>query len=332
MKIKDYSDMDSYRLASHLKYDAATLTTSEQEDSFIYTSSDNIFTDHCGTVWKSVENTWPIPAPIGRTIKNRADFKAFKIPDGSKEHIFQKAREVIEKNNEYLVTMGTVCGPFTQISLILGIKKFSEFSIDDPEFITELLNRSKDFGLQLIEGYKKIGTDIILIGDDLGFASGTFFSPNWYKKNLFPLFDELIKSIKKNNMHGMLHCDGNINALLEDLVELGFDGLNPLERKSNMDLRQLRNKFGSRITFSGNVDSSTTLVFGTPEDVKKETLQCILDGGLKGAYILSTDHSFHDDIPNQNIMTMIDTCKKFGTYPIDTEKINKIINNMEEMA
>lgn len=141
------------------------------------------------------------------------------------------------------------------------------------------------------------------------------------------LFNELIKNTKKNKMHAMLHCDGNINAIVGNLIELGFQGLNLLEKKSSMDLRKLRNKFSNKIAFSGNIDPSTTLVFGTPDDVKKETLQCILDGGVKGSYILSTDHSFHDDITNRNIFTMIETGEKFETYPIDTEKINEIISS-----
>ena len=192
MKIIQYSDLDAYRLAKSLKYDAAMITTSEQEDSFTNTSSGDLFTDHWGTVWKSVEETWPIPAPVGHTIQSREDLKDFKIPDGSKEKIFQKAKEVVEMNKDDLATLGTVAGPVTQVLMILGITKFSECIMDDPGFITELLNISKDFGLQLIEGYKKIGTDVILIGDDLGYASGTFFNPDWYRENLFPLFEEMI--------------------------------------------------------------------------------------------------------------------------------------------
>ena len=84
-----------------------------------------------------------------------------------------------------------------------------------------------------------------------------------------------------------------------------------------MDLKKIREKYGNSIVLSGNVDSSATLVFGTENDVKKETLQCLLDGGKNGCYILSSDHSFHDDIPNKNIFAMIDTCKKYGKYPLD---------------
>lgn len=47
----------------------------------------------------------------------------------------------------------------------------------------------------------------------------------------------------------MLHCDGNINAIVGNLIELGFQGLNLLEKKSSMDLRKLRNKFGNKIAF-----------------------------------------------------------------------------------
>ena len=58
------------------------------------------------------------------------------------------------------------------------------------------------------------------------------------------------------------------------------------------------------------------MVTGTPEDVIKETLECLKIGAPGGGYVISTDHSLHDDIPLENIKALIDTVMKYGTYPV----------------
>lgn len=316
MEIQTYNDMDYYRLAKALGFDATLLTPGLSSDYVQKIITDDIYIDEWGTVFKKNYSSWPIDAPIDYIIKNQDDLKNLKIPNGSDEKRYYGAIEVVEKNNKELAIIATVSSPFTRLMKSLGIERLSEYTYDQPEFLRNFLEIAKNYSLEIISSFKKIGVDVMLIADDLGYSDGTFFNPTWYRENLFPIYNELIKEIKKDNIYVMLHCDGNINNLISDIIEAGFDALNPLERKANMSLKRLREKFGNKLTLSGNVDSSTTLVFGSENDVKEETIKCMLDGGMNGSYILSSDHSFHYDIPNKNIFTMIDTCKKYGKYPL----------------
>jgi uroporphyrinogen decarboxylase len=61
------------------------------------------------------------------------------------------------------------------------------------------------------------------------------------------------------------------------------------------------------------------MVTGTTEDVIKETLECLKTGAPGGGYIISTDHSLHDDIPLENAMALIETVQKYGNYPLNLE-------------
>lgn len=314
--IKTYNNLDCFLLAKTLGYDATLLNIGKQEKYKIKTLSEDTFIGEWGTVYRITGNSWPSPGPLDYNIKNQKDLKSFKIPDGTDERRYYEAIEVIEKNKGNLATLAAVTGPFTTVMMALGISRMSECLYDEPKFLSNFLKIATNFSLQLIDGFKKIGVDAIFLGDDLGFAGATFFDPEWYRKNLFSYYREIVKEIKRGNMYAMLHCDGNINPIIPDIIDIGFDALNPLERKADMDLKRIREKYGSRIALSGNVDSSKTLVFGSGKDVERETLQCMLDGGKNGSYILSSDHSFHDDIPNKNIFTMIETCKKYGKYPL----------------
>ena len=93
-----------------------------------------------------------------------------------------------------------------------------------------------------------------------------------------------------------------------------IDGLHPLERAAGHDLAEVKAAYGNRFTLIGNVDNKTTLVTGTTEDVRAEVRRCIDAAAPGGSYILASDHSVHDDIPNPNIYALADEGKKYGDY------------------
>jgi len=76
----------------------------------------------------------------------------------------------------------------------------------------------------------------------------------------------------------------------------------------------VKERYLGRLCCIGNVDNKTTLVSGSVEEVIAETKECLEIGMPGGGYIVSSDHSFHDDIPLENIYAMIETVKKHGTY------------------
>jgi len=68
----------------------------------------------------------------------------------------------------------------------------------------------------------------------------------------------------------------------------------------------------------------------SPDDVERETLECLRDGGPNGGYIFAPDHSFHSAIPFENIWRALDTCKKYGAYPLDMDAIQARLNELRQ--
>jgi uroporphyrinogen decarboxylase len=64
----------------------------------------------------------------------------------------------------------------------------------------------------------------------------------------------------------------------------------------------------------GNIDSSRTLPFGTPEQIAAETREALRIAAPGSGYILGSDHSLHDGIPVKNIQLMFDVARKYGVY------------------
>jgi uroporphyrinogen decarboxylase len=113
-----------------------------------------------------------------------------------------------------------------------------------------------------------------------------------------------------------MHNDGNLWKVMDDLVATGIDGYHPVERAATMELSKIKDQYKGKICPVGNINNKTTMVNGTPEDVTREAIECLKTGAPGGGYILATDHSIHDDIPNENVYAYIEAAKKYGTYPL----------------
>jgi uroporphyrinogen decarboxylase len=107
--------------------------------------------------------------------------------------------------------------------------------------------------------------------------------------------------MKKTGLPVMMHNDGNLWAVMDDLVDAGIAGFHPVERAAGMDLGRIKERYAGRLCPIGNIDNKTTMVRGTPEEVRREAVACIRTAGPRGGYVLATDHSLHDDIPLENI-------------------------------
>jgi uroporphyrinogen decarboxylase len=115
----------------------------------------------------------------------------------------------------------------------------------------------------------------------------------------------------------MLHCDGAIRRFLPDLIEAGFEVLNPIEgHLPGMDPVELKKDFGSEIVFQGGVDIKNVLNHGTIDDVYKEVKLRIDQMGEDGGYILAPAHNFGNDIPLANMLAFFEAGKEVGIYPL----------------
>jgi uroporphyrinogen decarboxylase len=160
--------------------------------------------------------------------------------------------------------------------------------------------------------------DIVTFGDDLGFQNGPMVSPVLYREMLKPWHKRFFDTVKQNTdafIH--FHCCGSISSLLDDLIDLGIDIINPVQVAANdMDTRMLKARFGDRVSFAGGVDTQRVLPEGTPAEVKAEVSRRISDLAPGGGYVVGAVHNIQPEVPLENILAMFDAGKEYGRYPI----------------
>jgi len=116
----------------------------------------------------------------------------------------------------------------------------------------------------------------------------------------------------------LMHCDGAILPLVEDLIEIGVDILNPIQTVVNgfKDTSALKEEFGDRICFHGGIDVQQVLPNATPEEIRQEVARRIYDLGRSGGYIIAPCHNINVDIPVENTLAMFDAARELGRYPL----------------
>lgn len=99
------------------------------------------------------------------------------------------------------------------------------------------------------------------------------------------------------------HSDGNIMEIIPDLIEIGFQVINPIQPEC-MDLVEVKKRFGDKITMHGTVSLQRTMPCGTPEEVKREIEQTIIKCGYNGGLIICPSNLLQFDTPKENIIAL----------------------------
>jgi uroporphyrinogen decarboxylase len=156
--------------------------------------------------------------------------------------------------------------------------------------------------------------DIIRLGDDLGMNSGPFMGPETYRKLFKPRHAILCEYIHTHSsMHTFLHSCGSIYKLIPDLIEAGFEILNPVQTNTrDMQPERLKREFGASVTFWGaGVDTRSVLNQGTPEQVKDDVRRNIEILSPGGGFVFNTIHNILPDVPPENVLAMFEAVDEY---------------------
>jgi len=170
-----------------------------------------------------------------------------RYKDISEETAFYK------KNN--FITYANVNGFFSGIHYFLyPYEELLEDMLLNMDFIKELVNALGEFNLKAAEELLKRGIDIICFCDDLGSKDSLLISPDMYRDLFLPWHKKLAELCHKYNAYLHMHSHGNINSIMDDLYSAGIDMLNPNDPNEGMDIVELKNRYGDKITFVGGID------------------------------------------------------------------------------
>ena len=226
------------------------------------------------------------------------------------------------RNNTDCAIVVHIGGGFiTQSQYLRGFSGWFEDILLNPGFFCDLLERTLHFALESTKAVlTQIGHDIDVVhfGDDLGTQNGLMISPRHYRQYIKPRQARLFALAKSMTRAKLLyHTCGSVYDILDDLVEIGVDALNPVQHTArDMDCARLKREYGDKLAFWGGIDTQTVLCRGTVPDVHEEVRIRIGQMAKQGGYILNPVHNVQPDVPPENLMAMIEAGIAYGRYPV----------------
>ncbi len=181
-----------------------------------------------------------------------------------------------------------------------------------PTAAREVLHRIMDFHLGIARHYAAVGVEMVTMTDDLGTQRGLLLSPQIIDEFLMPEYARLFAFYKDRGVLVNFHSCGHILPLVDTLVALGVDILNPAQATAN-DLDELRRRTQGRIALQGGV-SSATVVAGPVEAIRGEVAQRLWQLGRDGGYFCCPDQGM--PWPEEHVQALYDAVDELGRYPL----------------
>jgi len=186
-------------------------------------------------------------------IKTMDDLKDFVLPDPSDPNRYAGFAEdvkYLKTKGEYVVA--SLNGFFSGLHYFLRAYTDTLMAlIDDPGFIEAMLVRLGEWNLTAARKMMECGVDCIKLCDDLGSKQAMLMAPRIYRQFFKPWHKKLCDLV-----HGMggdvhLHSHGAIGKILDDLVECGFDFINPFDPEEKHDINHLMENYSKHFIVVG---------------------------------------------------------------------------------
>jgi uroporphyrinogen decarboxylase len=261
--------------------------------------------------------------PIKEPTLAALDHYAWPRPDPPElnAQLAEQAKYLYDKTDYALVGSGVIGGGiFEQPARMMGMQNFLMALVAEPRFADRLMEGITDIYIESCNNYlDQVGEyiQVFTYWDDVNTQNGWLIRPELYRKMIKPKQRRLVDAIKKKtNAKIFFHGCGAVYDLIPDLIDVGFDILNPVQVSARgMDTKNLKRAYGKDITFwGGGVDTQSVLPFGTPEQVADEVRRRIDDLAPGGGFVFAAVHNIQAFVPPQNIVTMFDTAREHGHY------------------
>jgi len=203
---------------------------------------------------------------------------------------------------------------------------------DEPDLFMELVDLYEKHELQRLDMALDAGVESILTG---GSGSITLQSPKLFREFSLPTLKKITRMCKEAGVLCGIHSCGKERYLVEACAnETDLNYVNPLEipPMGDCDLAECKAKFGHKLALMGNLHTTSTMLFGSATDVRRESLKAILAAGANGGFVLSTGDQCGRDTPFENIFEIVKVAREYGTYPLDIDKITDELHRLDNIS
>jgi uroporphyrinogen decarboxylase len=237
-------------------------------------------------------------------ISNWEEFEAYPWPDPQST----RSLEWYEANlPEDMCIIGRGLGHFLEhLTWLMGFETLCYSLYEQRDLVAAIGDRLAEMNRTIVERLLTFDrVEMIWASDDMGFRTATLLSPDDLREFVLPGHRLIAQMAHEAGRLYLLHSCGNINAIMEDLIEdVGIDAKHSFEDTIE-SVVSAKGLYGDRIALLGGIDVDF-LCRATEDEIRhrvRYTLENCIHGG---GYCLGTGNSVANYIPLDNYLTMLD--------------------------
>ena len=260
--------------------------------------------DWWGAGWDTrTEGYWPSFAPL----KEPHDLDRFVWPDPEAAELLDEARQTMATHGaDRFVAPNLGMCLFERAWSLHGFDALLMDMVERPEWVEELLDCITAIQIALAKRFVAAGVDGGYFGDDYGAQRSMLFSPRLWRRLIKPRLAAMFAVFLDAGLPVILHSDGDIRAILPDLVEIGLTTLNPVQPEV-LEHAWLYREYGSRLSFYGGISTQDVLPTGNAQAIRVATLACARQLAPEGTgLLLGPSHRMQSDIPPSSVDAMLE--------------------------
>jgi len=277
-----------------------------------YYLDDKPYTDEWGVQWRIDEYETPLGKGYYTNIDVNplADDEAamkFKAPDPDRPGMYDIVKRLVDTyGSEYWIIGRIHTTIFESAWALRGMETLLMDFYLNPEIAEHIIEETYQYHLQVARNVAEIGVDMIWLGDDFGAQNNLMIDPELWRRIFKPRFACIISEAKriKPDIKIAYHSDGCNYAIVEDLIEIGLDVLNPVQTEC-MDPVYMQKNYGERLCFFGGIGVQSTLPNGTFDELKAEYDWLKGTLGKNGGWICAPTHHVQLDTPVENFFNLL---------------------------
>ena len=257
--------------------------------------------------------------PNFHPITSMEDLKNYTWPDPADPELIDPIKSLLKEYQDDYFIIVDLSSTLIEAAYahIVGTQNFFLMLFDQPELIDGVLDGLTEYYTQLGKNVIDLGIDMIRVGDDIGAQQSMMISPVQWRQLAKPRFQYMFDEYRKSNedIFIKLHSCGDYSPIIGDMIELGVH-LSGLMQPTggNKNQVEIKKKYGDEIAFIGGFDVQRLLPRGQVEQVRNGVCEVMKNLASGGGYIFSPSHYILADVPIQNIFTMLEAQRDFGTY------------------
>ena len=292
-----------------------------KEQIFEETKEYLITIDALGRKMKLMKASATIPLPMDYPVKNMDDWIKIK-------HYYQFTENRIDydkialakkKQQEGIMIRASVPGGFDLPRQLMGEEELCYAYFEQPELIKDILDTAADNAVKCCERVSEyFNVDHLAIHEDMAGKSGSLIGPVHIDEFLKPYYLKIWEAFRENGCIVFTQdSDGNMNSVIDSLIECGLNQMYPMEPAAGMDIVKVHNKYGKKLSLKGGIDKF--ILRDSKLAILRELEYKMQSSMQQGGIVFGLDHR----IPNGSSLELYRYYVKTGREILGREPLDK---------